>query len=80
MPIAKKRITTIYPRDVRALTTFARCGYVTREQLGQFLRTKRIENYVKDGLIEKIHHSRPNHDVDCYRLTRRGRDFCRKEL
>ena len=84
MPIAKKRITTIYPRDVRALSSLARCGYVTREQLGQFLRAKRIEGYVKDGLVEKVHHSRPgnrfNMDTDCYRLTRRGRDFCRKEL
>ena len=84
MPIAKKRITTIYPRDVRALAALARCGYVTREQLGQFLRAKRIEGYVKDGLVEKVHHSYPGNrsdmDTDCYRLTRLGRDFCRREL
>lgn len=35
--MAKKRITTIYPRDKNALSALARCGYVSREQLGEFL-------------------------------------------
>lgn len=30
--ISKKRITTIYPRDRKALSALSRCGYVSREQ------------------------------------------------
>lgn len=61
----------------------SRCGYVNREQLGQFLRNKRIESYCKDGLIEKSIYSQPGsktNDQEVYRLTSKGRDFCRREL
>ena len=78
-----KRITTIYPRDRKALSALSRCGYVNREQLSQFLRNKRIESYCKDGLIEKSIYSQPGSkasDQEVYRLTSKGRDFCRREL
>jgi len=81
--ISKKRITTIYPRDRKALSALSRCGYVSREQLGQFLRNKRIESYCKDGLVEKSIYSQPGSrasDQEVYRLTSKGRDFCRREL
>lgn len=81
--ISKKRITTIYPRDRKALSALSRCGYVSREQLGQFLRSKRIESYCKDGLIVKSIYSQPGSkaaDREVYRLTPKGRDFCRREL
>lgn len=78
-----KRITTIYPRDRKALSALSRCGYINREQLSQFLRNKRIESYCKDGLIEKSIYSQPGskaNDQEVYRLTSKGRDFCRREL
>ena len=78
-----KRITTVYPRDRKALSALSRCGYVNREQLSQFLRNKRIESYCKDGLIEKSIYSQPGSkasDQEVYRLTSKGRDFCRREL
>lgn len=78
--MAKKRITTIYPRDKNALSALARCGYVSREQLGEFLREKRVQSYCKDGLIEKSIYSRPGaraQDVEVYRLTKAGRELCR---
>ena len=78
-----KRITTIYPRDRKALSALSRCGYVNREQLSQFLRNKRIESYCKDGLIEKSIYSQPGSkasDQEVYRLTSKGRDLCRREL
>lgn len=81
--MAKKRITTIYPRDKGALSALARCGYVSREQLGVFLREKRVQSYCKDGLIEKSIYSRPGtkaQDVEVYRLTKAGRELCRREL
>ena len=81
--MAKKHITTIYPRDKNALSALARCGYVSREQLGEFLREKRVQSYCKDGLIEKSIYSRPGaraQDVEVYRLTKAGRELCRREL
>ena len=81
--MAKKRITTIYPRDKNALSALARCGYVSREQLGAFLREKRVQSYCKDGLVEKSIFSRPGakaQDIEVYRLTKAGRELCRKEL
>lgn len=79
----KKRITTIYPRDRNALSALARCGYVTRDQLGEFLREKRIQSYCKDGLLEKSVYSKPGtrtEDKEVYRLTKAGRELCRREL
>lgn len=81
--IAKKRITTIYPRDKNALSALARCGYVSRAQLGEFLREKRVQSYLKDGLIEKSVYSKPGsktHDKEVYRLSKAGRELCRREL
>ncbi len=81
--MAKKRITTIYPRDRNALSALARCGYVSREQLGTFLREKRVQAYCKDGLVEKSIFSKPGakaQDIEVYRLTKAGRELCRREL
>ena len=61
----------------------ARCGYVSREQLGEFLREKRVQSYCKDGLVEKSIFSRPGakaQDIEVYRLTKAGRELCRREL
>ena len=82
--IAKQHITTLYPRDIRALSALARCGYVTADQLRENgLRDKRINSYCKDGLIERVTHSRPGDreaDRECFRLSKAGRDLCREEL
>lgn len=82
--IAKQYITTLYPRDVHALSALARCGYVTADQLRENgLRDKRINAYCKDGLVERVTHSRPGDreaDRECFRLSKAGRDLCREEL
>lgn len=81
--MSKKHITTLYPRDIKALSALGRCGYVDRDQLGEFLRNKRIEGYCKDGLLERSVYSRPGsreHDREVYRLTAAGRSLCRREL
>ena len=74
----------MYPRDVRALSALARCGYVTADQLRENgLRDKRIHSYCKDGLVERVTHSRPGDreaDRECFRLSKAGRDLCREEL
>lgn len=65
------------------MTTFARCGHVSHDQLKEFLRDKRISGYCKDGLIAKSVYSQPGakeQDQTVYRLTAKGRDFCRREL
>lgn len=79
----KKHIQSIYPRDKNALTTLAKCGYASHEQLREFLRDKRISGYCKDGLIEKSVYSQPGgrgQDKTVYHLTSKGRDLCRREL
>lgn len=82
--MAKRHITRLYPRDVRAFSALARCGHVTQAQLESCgLRNKRIYGYQRDGLVERHIHSRPGdktNDVVCYRLTDKGRDLCRNEL
>lgn len=81
--MTKRRISKIYPRDRSALTTLAKCGYASHEQLREFLRDKRISGYCKDGLIEKSVYSQPGgkgQDKTVYHLTSKGRDLCRREL
>lgn len=80
--MARQRITTIYPRDVRALRALGSCGHLTAEQLREAgLRDKRIASYQKDGLIERVHFSRPGaRDQVCYRTTAHGRDFISEHL
>ena len=81
--MTKKHIQSIYPRDKNALTTLAKCGYASHEQLREFLRDKRISGYCKDGLIEKSVYSQPGgkeQDKTVYHLTSKGRDLCRREL
>lgn len=81
--MSRNRITHIYPRDTQAFSALGRCGHVSHEQLGEFLRDKRIKDYERSGLVEKVLYSRPGdraEDRTCYRLTRKGREFCRHEL
>lgn len=82
--MARQRITTIYPRDVRALTALGNCGHITKEQLYDAgLRDKRISAYEKDGLVQRVTYSRPgprSGDRVCYKLTPAGRTFCEHHL
>lgn len=77
----KRHIKTIYPRDRAAFSTLARVGYVDDGQLHLFLRDKRIDGYLKDGLLERNRISTPgrmDRDRICYKLTDKGRDLCRR--
>ena len=81
--MSRNRITHIYPRDTQAFSALGRCGHVSHEQLGEFLRDKRIRDYERSGLVERVLYARPGDgesDRTCYRLTRKGREFCRHEL
>lgn len=83
--MAKRHITRLYPRDVRAFSALARCGHVTQAQLKSCgLRDKRIYGYQRDGLVKKCVYSRPGNnkanDVICFKLTDKGRNLCRNEL
>ena len=75
--------THYHPLSPRQKRTISPCGYVSREQLGTFLREKRVNAYCKDGLVEKSVYSRPGakaQDIEVYRLTKAGRELCRREL
>lgn len=79
----RNRITTIYPRDRHAMAALGRCGHVSHDQLGTYLRDKRISDYLKSGLLQKVVYAKPGdraQDQACYKLTTKGREFCRHTL
>lgn len=81
--MSRKRIDRIYPRDRAAMAALGRTGHISHQQLGEFLRDKRISDYCKEGLLQKTVQSKPGdgqEDKICYRLSTTGREFCRREL
>lgn len=79
----KKHITHVYPRDREAMTAFSKVGYLSHEQLSGFFREKRIENYCRDGLLQREVYCKPGcpqTKMMCYKLSSAGREFCRKGL
>lgn len=73
----KKWITNVYPRDRKSLLAISRCGHVRESQLKEFIKDKRIKNYLKDNLIEKDGYlnTKTNQYEVGYKLTREGRTF-----
>lgn len=63
-------------KDERAFEAFSNCGYVTKGQLIDNIpqmSNKRIDNYVKMGLIEKEVITRKDiGEIEGYKLTRHG--------
>lgn len=63
-------------RDVQAIKSLGRCGYVTHNQLNTFLKDNRISNYQKEGLIKKdIYTDNKNNSITAYKLTDKGKDL-----
>ena len=63
-------------RDVQAIKSLGRCGYVTHNQLNTFLKDNRISNYQKEGLIIKdIYTDNKNNSITAYKLTDKGKDL-----
>lgn len=81
--MTRNRIATIYPRDRATMAAMGRCGHVSHDQLGNYLRDKRINDYLKSGLLQKVVYAKPGdraQDRTCYKLTTQGREFCRRTL
>lgn len=79
----KNSISKIYPRDLKALGALARCGHASHNQLGEYVRDKRLTTYQRAGLVARVSFNRPgdgSKDRACYRLTAAGREFCHHEL
>lgn len=69
-------INNINNRDIKAFNAFSRCGYVQRENLLTCISKSRIENYQKEGLIEKeVHVSNQNETTTAYKFTDKGLDL-----
>lgn len=78
--MAKKKITKLYPRDQKALMSISRCGHVSEEHLLSIIANKRINGYLKDGLIEKDVVNKLNGEhFTGYKLTKSGRTLVEKE-
>lgn len=66
-------ITNINNRDIKAFNALSRCGYVQRENLLTCISKSRIENYQKQGLIEKeVYVSNRNETTTAYKFTDKG--------
>lgn len=63
-------------RDIQAIKSLGRCGYVNHNQLNTFLKDNRISNYQKEGLITKdIFRDHNNNSIVAYKLTDKGKDL-----
>lgn len=63
-------------RDIQAIKSLGRCGYVTHNQLNNFLKDNRISNYCKEGLIKKdVFNNHNNNSTVAYKLTEKGKDL-----
>lgn len=68
-------------RDRLALTSMSKCGFVTREQLNNYIAKNRIDNYLKEKLIVKnTHVDNKNNSITAYKLTSKGKEVLTKNF
>ncbi|MCC0665438.1 hypothetical protein [Clostridioides sp. ZZV15-6597] len=78
--MSKKYIKNFFYRDEKALLSVSRCGYVSHNNLKEYIAEKRILNYVRDGLVTKESFSKNNGEqLIGYKLTADGRKFVERE-
>ncbi|HAU5019170.1 TPA: hypothetical protein JD074_04325 [Clostridioides difficile] len=78
--MSKKYIKNFFYRDEKALMSISRCGYVSHNNLKEYIAEKRITNYLRDGLVTKEVFSKNNGEqLVGYKLTAEGRKFVERE-
>ncbi|NOW87977.1 hypothetical protein B0H39_006008, partial [Clostridium beijerinckii] len=79
--MAKNKIAKLYPRDEKALIALSRCGHVSHDNLNTLIANKRIDGYIKDGLIKKeVFNTNDNKNFSGYKLTAAGRKLVEREF
>lgn len=78
----KSSIKKFQIKDERSFRALSNCGHCTREQLLSIngMSDKRINNYVKDGLISKQISNKGNNTIEAYKLTDKGRKFINRQF
>lgn len=79
----KEYVQKITSKDEKMLKAFRCCGYITRDMLREKLGVadRRVENYLRDGLIEKIGFvDKSQKVIETFRFTKAGESFLEKHL
>ncbi|WDM21285.1 hypothetical protein [Paenibacillus polymyxa] len=72
---SKPLVTQFFTRDRLAFTAMHRVGHVSSDHLRSCgLVDRRIQNLVRDGLVEKVTYKEKGKNKDCYKLTKSGRE------
>ncbi|MBT2282215.1 hypothetical protein J7E78_01440 [Paenibacillus polymyxa] len=72
---SKRLVTQFFTRDRLAFTAMHRVGHVSSDHLHSCgLADRRIQNLVRDGLVEKIAYKRQGKSVYCFKLSKLGRE------
>lgn len=72
---SKPLITQFFNRDRLAFTAMHRVGHVSSDHLRSCgLADRRIQNLVRDGLLEKVAYKRKGESDDCFKLSKLGRE------
>lgn len=84
MSKTKSSIKKFQLKDVRSFRTLSNCGHCSRDQLLSIkgMSDKRINNYIKDGIIKKdINYDKnTKSNIEAYKLTDYGRTFINKNF
>ncbi|MDQ0193554.1 hypothetical protein J2T20_001904 [Paenibacillus wynnii] len=73
---SKPLITQFFNRDRVAFTALSRVGHASHFHLRDCgLADARIKNLVRDGYVEKVAYTQGKEVLDCYKLTKKGREL-----
>lgn len=72
-------ITQFFNRDRLAFTSMTMCGHCSSSHLKECgLANSRINNYVRDGLVERVAYVNKGKAEYCYKLTKAGREVAER--
>lgn len=73
-------IRLINQRDIQAMQAMRCCGYMNRTQLKHFLTDSRIKAFCHEGVIERCLYQKGKEQIECYRFSRGGFQWCEKHM
>lgn len=76
----KHYINVISYKDVNALQALRCTGYMTRQQLTQFISKSRIRAFCHERIIERCIVQKNRQTIECYRFTDKGKGWCNKKI
>ena len=73
----KVYINRWYPRDEKVFNKFANSPILSRQDLHEHVKDKRIRDYEREGYVEKCLDRRT--ESEYFKLTDKGRDLCKEK-